>query len=43
MEFDIKEFESELYLRYSRNKDSFIVGEPNVFSDNLTMFYGDNH
>ena len=34
--------DNSLYLRYSRMKDSFIVGYSNVFSANLMMFFGNN-
>ena len=33
---------NNLYLRYSRIKDLFIVGGSNVFSDSLMVFYGNN-
>ena len=40
--FDKKEHFNEFYLRYSRNKESFIVGCLNAFSENLMMFFGNN-
>ena len=40
--YDNNELFQEFYLRYSRNKQSFIVGESNVFSENLIVFYGNN-
>ena len=33
---------NELYLRYSRIKDSFIVGNSLVFSNSLMVFFGNN-
>ena len=33
---------NNLYLRYSRIKDSFIIGNSLVFSNSLMVFFGNN-